>query len=73
LLKNTDINKNIKGYQFNKQNNVFNKYVLENADMKDRSVGTARHVIKSLQNNLIGRFGINPIKPVSKVVNQKNF
>ena len=32
--------------------------------------GSSRQVVKSLLNNLIGRFALNFVKPITKTVNQ---
>lgn len=37
---------------------------------KDSLTGTSRQVVKSLLNNLIGRFALNFVKPISKTVNK---
>lgn len=58
----------IKGLQFNKQNSPFKEYVEELSIKKDILKGSARQVVKSLLNNLIGRFGLNFVKPITKTV-----
>jgi len=59
----------IKGLQFIKQNSPFKEYVEELSKQKDSLIGSPRKVVKSLLNNLIGRFALNFVKPISKTVN----
>nr|YP_009744359.1 hypothetical protein [Xylaria hypoxylon]QIE13215.1 hypothetical protein [Xylaria hypoxylon] len=62
----------IKGYNFNKEYEVFDQYVKDIYNIKrntDNSV--ERTVSKSLLNNLLGRFGLNINKPVSEIVNNE--
>jgi len=63
--------KDTKGYQFNTSENVFNSYVETLSKLKNELTGTKRQVIKSLLNNLLGRFAINNVKPITKTVNKK--
>jgi hypothetical protein len=56
----------IKGYNFNKVEDIFNKYVLELYKVKSNSTGEIKMLAKSLLNNLLGRFGLNIIKPITK-------
>jgi len=58
----------IKGLQFNKQESPFLEYVEELSKQKDSLKGSQRQVVKSLLNNLIGRFGLNFVKPITKTV-----
>jgi hypothetical protein len=60
----------IKGYQFNKEFNVFDEYVNELSKLKDLLKGSQRQVVKSLLNNLLGRFALNFVKPITKTVNK---
>src|ERR1700678_1508466 len=60
----------IKGLQFNTEVSPFKEYVTELSMQKDNLVGTSRKVVKSLLNNLIGRFALNFVKPISKTVNK---
>lgn len=60
----------IKGYNFNKETDIFNEYVNDLYKIKSISKGSNRVIIKSLLNNLLGRFGININKPVSEIVNK---
>jgi DNA polymerase type B, organellar and viral len=61
----------IKGYNFNKVNNVFDKYVKDLYLIKKQNKGSIRQVAKSLLNNLLGRFGLNIIKPITDILNKK--
>lgn len=60
----------IKGLQFNKQESPFKEYVEELSMLKDTLTGSPRKVVKSLLNNLLGRFALNFVKPISKTVNK---
>jgi hypothetical protein len=59
----------LRGYNFNKVENVFTEYVGDLYERKLNSFGSEKAVNKSLLNNLIGRFGLNIIKPVTKSLN----
>lgn len=59
-----------KGFQFNKEFNVFDNYVNELSKLKDELTGSQRQVLKSLLNNLLGRFALNFVKPITKTVNK---
>ena len=61
----------IKGLQFNKSEGNFSEYVEELSNLKDKSKGSQRQIVKSLLNNLLGRFGLNFVKPVTRIVNEK--
>jgi hypothetical protein len=61
----------IEGYSFDEVASYFKDYVLDIFKLKSESSGTKRLVHKSLLNYLLGRFGLNIIKPVSKIVNKK--
>lgn len=61
----------IKGYNFNKVENIFTDYVLDLYNIKKESTGSIKNVSKSLLNNVIGRFGLNIFKPLTKIVNEK--
>jgi hypothetical protein len=63
----------IKGYNFNKVEDVFSEYVAELHELKAKAVGSRRAIIKSLLNNLLGRFGMNIIKPITKSVNREQY
>ena len=58
----------IKGYNFDKQDNVFNEYVTDLFKIKSNSGGHIKVIAKSLLNNLIGRFGLNINKAISEIV-----
>lgn len=60
----------IKGFQFNKQKSPFIDYVQELSALKDKLKGSPRQVVKNLLNNLIGRFGLNFVKPITKTVSK---
>jgi len=60
----------IKGFQFNKQKSPFIEYVQELSALKDEFKGSFIQVVKSLLNNLIGRFGLNFVKPITKTVSK---
>lgn len=61
----------IKGYNFNKVENIFTNYVQDLYEIKKESTGSIKNVSKSLLNNVIGRLGLNIFKPITKIVNQK--
>ena len=61
-----------RGYNFNKVNNLFTSYVNDLFKKKSESFGASKTVYKSLLNNLIGRFGLNINKPLTKNINLKN-
>jgi hypothetical protein len=50
---------------------VFKSYVEDLSKLKNELTGSKRQVIKSLLNNLLGRFGLNYVKPITKTVNKK--
>lgn len=58
----------IKGFQFNKELNVFDEYVGGLSEQKDKLKGSQRQVVKSLLNKLLGRFGLNYVKPITRTV-----
>jgi DNA polymerase type B, organellar and viral len=60
-----------KGYNFNKVEGVFTEYVNELYQLKSNSEGAEKAINKSLLNNLLGRFGMNIIKPITKTVNKE--
>jgi hypothetical protein len=61
----------IRGYNFNKVENIFTNYVQDLYQIKKESTGSMKNVSKSLLNNVIGRFGLNIFKPLTKIVNQE--
>jgi hypothetical protein len=58
----------IKGYGFDKQDNVFNEYVHDLYKVKSSSNGAVKEITKSLLNNLLGRFGMDVNKPKTEIV-----
>lgn len=62
----------IKGVQFNKQVSPFIEYVEELSKQKDQLKGSQRQIVKSLLNNLLGRFALNLYKPITKTVSSKD-
>ncbi|KAF8805670.1 hypothetical protein BYT27DRAFT_7224747 [Phlegmacium glaucopus] len=52
-----------KGFQFNKE-------FYELSQLKDELKGSQRQIVKSLLNNLLGRFALNFVKPITKTVHQ---
>ena len=61
----------IKGYNFNKIDSVFKDYIHNIFEIKNNSTGSLRTIAKSLLNNLIGRFGLDWVKPITETVNVK--
>ena len=61
----------IKGYNFNKLENVFDKYVFDLYKIKSTNTGHIKTIAKSLLNNLLGRFGMDITKPITRLVNKK--
>jgi hypothetical protein len=59
----------IKGYNFNRVKNIFDDYILDLYKLKKTASGANRMIYKSLLNNLLGRFGLNLVKPITKIVN----
>jgi hypothetical protein len=62
----------IKGYNFNKVEDVFTKYVGELYELKSNTEGVEKAINKSLLNNLLGRFGMNIIKAITKMLKKMN-
>lgn len=60
----------IKGYNFNKVDNIFNDYVRDLFKIKKEANSPMKYVAKSLLNNLLGRFGLNIYKPVTSSINK---
>lgn len=60
----------IKGYNFNKVDNIFNDYINELFNLKKNSTGFLKLIYKSLLNNFLGRFGLDLIKPITQTVNK---
>ena len=61
----------LEGYNFDSIPSYFKNYILELFELKSKTTGSKKAVNKSLLNNLLGRFGLNIIKPVNKIVNEK--
>ena len=61
----------IKGYQFNKVNDIFTDYILELYKFRKNSEGFLKLIFKSLLNNFLGRFGLNIVKPITLTVNRE--
>lgn len=62
----------IKGYNFNKVNSIFNSFVYDIYKIKNNPRNdTEKNVAKLILNSLIGRFGMNFLKTVTKLVNRK--
>lgn len=59
----------VKGYNFDRSENVFNQYVHDIYKVKSNSEGHIKAIAKSLLNNLLGRFGMNINKPKTEIVN----
>jgi hypothetical protein len=63
----------IKGYNFEKEYNVFDDYVRDLYKIKSTTNNVVeKSVAKSLLNNLLGRFGLNIFKPITKIVNKNS-
>jgi len=62
----------IRGLNFNKIDSVFKEYVKDLYDMKSKEVGAKKQIAKSLLNNLIGRFGLNIVKPITRILKEKD-
>ena len=60
----------IKGYQFNKVNNIFDDFIIDLFNKKKNSTGFIKLIYKSLLNNFLGRFGLNIIKPITQTVDK---
>ena len=60
----------LKGYNFNKLENVFDKYVTDLYKIKSTTRGHIKAIAKSLLNNLFGRLGMDITKPITKLVNK---
>jgi DNA polymerase type B, organellar and viral len=61
----------LKGYNFNKQDNVFKDYVNDLYKIKSNNKGHIKVIAKSLLNNLLGRFGMNINKPITEIVDKE--
>lgn len=64
----------LKGYNFNREKDVFKDYINKVYNIKSNPINnTQKSMAKSLLNNLLGRFGINLNKPVTKVLSKQSF
>ena len=64
--------KMLKGYTFNRQSNLFKKYIENIYKIKSNPINsTQKSLAKSLLNNLLGRFGIQIYKPITDIVSVK--
>lgn len=62
------------GYKFDRVSNVFGNYVEKLYTMKSTPKNiTQKNLAKSLLNNLLGRFGMDINKPITKIVNNETF
>lgn len=62
----------IKGYNFNKIYDVFTDYVKDLYNVKCTTKDSVeKDIAKRLLNHLLGRFGLNVVKPLTKCVNAK--
>lgn len=63
----------LSGYKFNRVENVFNSFVnsINNIKMNPEN-NHQKQVAKLLMNSSIGRFGMDPFKPIHKLVNSKD-
>jgi hypothetical protein len=61
----------IKGYNFNKVENIFKDYIIDLYEKKKNSTGFLKLIYKSLLNNFLGRFGLSIIKPITQTVNRE--
>ena len=57
------------GYHFNKEENVFKDYIQLLYKEKKDHTGAIRTIYKHLLNNLLGRFGLKLIRPLTKILN----
>lgn len=70
--KNGYIIKVLKGYNFDRETNVFKQYVDKVYSIKSNPINPSKKsMAKSLLNNLLGRFGINLEKSVTKVLSNQ--
>jgi hypothetical protein len=64
----------LSGYKFNKENNIFTKYVEEFYNIKSNTKNNIeKSIAKSLLNNLLGRFGLNINKQITKLLSEEEF
>lgn len=60
----------LKGYNFNKVENVLNKFVDELYEIRSNSTGLVKTITKMLLNSPFGRLGMSIEKPITKIVNK---
>lgn len=64
----------IKGYHFNKIDNIFDTYIKDFYNIKaNTSDSVERDVAKRLLNHLLGRFGLHIYKPDTELVDEKKY
>lgn len=64
----------IKGYNFDKEYNVFNKYFNTLYKIKSTTKDKVEKTIsKSLMNNLLGRYGMDPYKAITEIVDKEKY
>lgn len=59
----------LEGYGFDEVPSYFKDYVLDLYNLKSKASGAKKEAIKGLLNKFLGRFGLNILKPTTKVVN----
>jgi hypothetical protein len=62
----------LKGYNFNKVENVFDKFVDELYEIRRNSTGLVKSITKMLLNSPFGRLGMSIDKPITKIVNKND-
>ncbi|KAI5980362.1 mitochondrion dnapol [Pisolithus orientalis] len=60
------------GYDFEEVPSFFTDYITDLYNLKSKTSGFKKKINKNLLNNLLGRFGLNIIKPITKIVNSQN-
>lgn len=63
----------IKGYSFNKVENVFTSYITKLYEIKSNNSGPLKSIAKYLLNSLIGRFGMHLEKRRTKLMTHDNY
>lgn len=62
-----------KGYKFNKVQNVFDKFVLDLYNVKSKSTGSEKLIVKYILNSLLGRFGLDINRLTTEIVSLDEF
>lgn len=62
-----------KGYKFNKVQNVFDKFVLDLYNIKSKSTGSEKLIVKYILNSLLGRFGLDINRLTTEIVSLDEF